>query len=194
MDKKEIISFFDRLAPEWDKDTVKDDTVINTILDNAGVQAGVSVLDVGCGTGILMPYYLSRNVLKVRGLDISEKMIGIAEKKFADSRVSFTCADAETVKLDDLYDCCVIYNAFPHFPTPSLLIGNLAKHIRKGGRLTIAHGSSREDIDHCHMEHAGSVSMKLMSDDELVLLLSPYFEGIVTVSNSRMLQIVCIRK
>ena len=51
MSKKDIIEFFDGFAHQWDEDMVRDEEVITTILDNARVKAGVSVLDVACGDG-----------------------------------------------------------------------------------------------------------------------------------------------
>jgi Methylase involved in ubiquinone/menaquinone biosynthesis len=194
MDKQDVIKFFDRLAPEWDTEAVHNDEVINTILDNAGIAEGVTVLDVGCGTGVLIPYYLERNVAHVTGVDISEKMIRIACGKFDDPRVIFCCSDAEATYFGNTFDCCVIYNAFPHFPDPYTLVRTMAINIKTGGSLTIAHGSSRDFIDRHHMEHAGSVSLKLMSDEELTALLSPYFEVTEMISNDRMQQIVGVKK
>ena len=46
MSKQDIIEFFDGFAPQWDADMVRDEMVITTILDNAGITSGVSVLDV----------------------------------------------------------------------------------------------------------------------------------------------------
>lgn len=194
MDKKSIIEFFDRMAPGWDSGAGSSDEIVGTILDNAGVTDGVSVLDIGCGTGALIPYYLKRNISSVTAVDISEKMIEIAKGKFTDPKVRFLCADAETTRFEALFDCCVIYNAFPHFPDPYSLIRNLSGSVKTGGRLTIAHGSSREHVDRHHMEHASSVSVGLMSDDELAALLSPYFDVTVTVSNDCMQQIVGVKK
>ena len=31
---KEVIEFFDRLAPDWDAEMVRNDDIISTILDN----------------------------------------------------------------------------------------------------------------------------------------------------------------
>lgn len=194
MNKNDVIEFFDSLAPQWDADMVRNESVIDTILDNAGIEEGVTVLDVACGTGVLIPDYLNRNVVHVTGIDISEKMIKIAKDKFQDPRVTLICADAETTQFESQFDCCVVYNAFPHFPNPYSLIRSLAANIKVGGKLTIAHGSSREHIDHRHMEHASAVSLKLMSDDELSTLFSPYFDVIFTISDDRMQQIVGVKK
>ena len=71
IDKNEVIEFFDRCAPYWNEDMVRSDEIIDKILDNAGVKAGSRVLDVACGTGVLIPDYLKREVASVTGVDIS---------------------------------------------------------------------------------------------------------------------------
>ena len=38
MNKKEVVAFFDRMAPEWDAEMIKSDEKINFILDAAGVK------------------------------------------------------------------------------------------------------------------------------------------------------------
>ena len=56
MEKKDVIEFFDRCAPTWDAEMMKDDEIIGAILDNAEVGEGMDVLDVACGTGVLFSY------------------------------------------------------------------------------------------------------------------------------------------
>ena len=51
-------------------------------LDLADIRSGVHVLDVACGTGVLFPYYLSRNVASITGVDLSADMISQARKNF----------------------------------------------------------------------------------------------------------------
>ena len=65
MNKQDVIRFFDRLAPQWDADMVRNETVIAKILDGAGIRSGIHVLDVACGTGVMIPDYLSRGVASV---------------------------------------------------------------------------------------------------------------------------------
>ena len=136
MDKKDVIEFFDRHAPDWDAEMIRNDAVISTILDNANVRAGARVLDVACGTGVLVPDYLARGVASVTGIDISPEMIRIAAGKFPPDKVSFICGDVEEAALDGDYDCIVVYNAFPHFPQPQRLIDRLSGLLAPGGTLT----------------------------------------------------------
>ena len=190
VDKQRVTAFFDRLAPGWDEDCRHDDAVIERILDNAGVAAGQRVLDIGCGTGVMIPHYLARGAAEVVGVDISPKMLEAARRKFPMPTVSFLHADAEIHAFAPEYDVCVVYNAFPHFPNPEALVQNLAGALRPGGTLTIAHGSSRAEIDRRHMEAAGEVSRHLPSDDGLRALLAPYFDVTLLAANNEMLQIV----
>ncbi len=194
MDKQKVTEFFDHLAPIWDKNCSHNDETIARILDNAGVKAGDDVLDVACGTGVMIPNYLARGVRSVVGLDISERMLGEAQRKFPGQQVRFLCADAETYPFEPGYDACVVYNAFPHFPNPEALVKNLASALKPCGTLTIAHGSSRETIDKGHMGAAREVSVHLPSDAELRRLLEPLFNVTVFVSNDDMLQIVGVKR
>ena len=188
MRKQDVIDFFDRLAPQWDADLIRHDDIIEIILDHAGVKPGARVLDVACGTGVLVPDYLSREVASVTGVDISPEMIKIARSKFTQKNVQFLCADVETAPLGE-YDVIMVYNAFPHFPEPEELIKSLVGHLAIGGRLTIAHGMSREQIDRHHEGSASKVSVGLMSEHALAGMMRKYLDVTVKISNERMYQV-----
>lgn len=80
MQKEDVIAFFDRCAPGWDAGTVANDEIIGKILDNTGIAAGMEVLDVACGTGVLFPYYIERGVSSVTGIDIPRRWQGLRRK------------------------------------------------------------------------------------------------------------------
>ena len=147
IETKEVIAFFDRLAPDWDAELIRNDEVINIILDNAGVTEGKEVLDVACGTGVLIPDYLKRKVKSVTGIDISPRMAELAREKFPQEHVTILCGDVEMADFGKQFDCIVVYNAFPHFPDPNRLIRTLSGLLRPGGRLTVAHCMSRPPGD-----------------------------------------------
>ena len=195
MKKKDVIEFFDRCAPNWDADMIKSDVIIGKILDNAEVTEGQHVLDVACGTGVMFDYYLQRNVASVTGIDISPEMAKIAAAKYENEpKIQVICGDVEEAVFDRKFDVIVVYNAFPHFPEPARLIKTLCSLLKDGGRLTIAHGASREAIDGHHHGPASKVSNGLMSADSLKKLFDPLFSVEVMISNSRMYQVSGFKK
>ena len=195
MQKKDIIQFFDNCAPTWDAEMIRDDEIISTILDYAEVSEGKTVLDVACGTGVLIPDYLDRKVSSVTAIDISPEMVKIAKDKFHQNNVHIVCGDVENFQFQQKFDCIVVYNAFPHFPAPEGLIEALASHLKTGGVLTVAHGMSREEIDRCHAGGASKVSRGLMSEDDLADIFRKYLQVTVKLSNENMYVVAgrCIR-
>lgn len=191
MEQQDVIRFFDRCAPFWDADMVRNEAVISAILDNAGICAGIDVLDVACGTGVLFPDYLERGVASLIAIDISPEMVRLARGKYP--QVTVLCGDAERTEFERCFDAVVIYNAFPHFPEPARLIERLSKWVKPGGRLTVAHGMSREKLVQHHAGSASRVSIDLLEAHELAKLFAPWFDVNVMVSNHEMYQ-VCGKK
>ena len=170
---------------------IRHDDIIHKILDIAGIQAGVDVLDVACGTGVLFPDYLDRKVGSLTGIDISPEMAKIAREKFP--QVEVICGDVEEVAFDRKFDCVVVYNAFPHFPDPEHLIEVLSGLLKPGGTLTVAHGMSRAQIDHHHEGAASKVSVGLMHEDALAGIFARHLTVTEKISDHRMYA-VCGKK
>lgn len=187
MNKQDVIAFFDRLAPGWDADMIRHDDIIRTILDNARVTARKDVLDVACGTGVLFPDYLARQVASLTAIDISPEMAKIAQSKYPE--VTVLCGDVETEIFDRKFDCILVYNAFPHFPDPERLIEVLAGLLKPGGTLTVAHGMSRAAIDSHHKGAASTVSVGLIHEDALAEIFSRHLTVTTKISDHRMYQV-----
>ncbi len=191
MEKKDVIAFFDRCAPIWDAELIRNEPVIARILSNAGVAPGKRVLDVACGTGVLFPDYLSWGVTELTAIDIAPEMARIAQEKFPQVRV--LCGDVEETEFPEKFDVVMVYNAFPHFPEPEKLVRHLASLLLPGGRLSVAHGMSRHALQHHHADRASKVSIDLLEEGELARLMAQYLEVDVVISNEEMYQ-VCGRK
>lgn len=195
MEKQDIIDFFNRCAPSWDAEMIKNDAIIGRILDNAEVGAGMDVLDVACGTGIMFDYYLDRQVASVTGIDISPEMAKIAAEKYAkEPNIQVLCGDVEEYAFNRKFDRIVVYNAFPHFPYPKRLIKTLAKLLKEDGRLTVAHGMSREAIDGHHSGAASKVSNGLMTAESLKRIFDAHFDVEVVISNRHMYQVSGVKR
>lgn len=188
MQKKDIIDYFDRCAPGWDAEVIRNEAVITAILDHAGIDCGMHVLDVGCGTGVLFPDYLKRNVGSVTGIDISPEMAKIATSKYP--QVQVICGDAEHTAFDRKFDAVMVYNALPYFPDPAALIEALARAVKPGGRLSVANSMGFTQFRKKH----GSVSVSLVPEKELANLFAPFFDVDVIISNDRMYQVAGTRR
>jgi len=182
MKNNDIIAFFDRWASDWDADMIRDDRKIGFILDAAHVVPCARVLDVACGTGVLFGDYLARQAAHVTAVDISPEMARIASSKAEGTCIRVLCGDAQTLDLSGPFDCCVIYNAFPHFTNPEALIARIASFLRAGGTLCIAHGMSLDAL-HRHHERARSVSREMFTAEALSAMMAPYFDIETTVSD-----------
>lgn len=182
VDTTQVKSFFNQLAPTWDSTREPNIAAIRRILDTADITPGVTVLDVACGTGVLFPFYLERQVSHITGVDLSEEMIRIAAGKFHDPRITLLAQDVEQLP-SSRYDRVVIFNAFPHFPDPQRLLDTLAGHLHPDGRLTIAHDRSRHAINGHHQQQANQVSLGLPTAEEVAHLFPKVFDVDTLVDN-----------
>ena len=192
MDKENIREFFNNFASTWDNEPIADKEILDIILDNAEIKENVNVLDVACGTGVLFPFYLARNVKSITAVDLSPEMVKIAKAKFPQTEIF--CDDAENINFDKQFDVIMIYNAFPHFPEPVKVIENLIKYLKGHGKLCIAHGLSKKELDEIHIKSAGKVSGILPECDELAKMLKPYFNVDIMISNDKMYQVTGTKK
>jgi demethylmenaquinone methyltransferase/2-methoxy-6-polyprenyl-1,4-benzoquinol methylase len=166
MEKKRINpkqkEFFNQKAQIWDEITIHDPKKVQYITELLAIVGNDRILDVGSGTGVMIPFYekyLSDGC--VVAVDYSEKMIKEAQKKFPAKdhpKISFQAADVYNLKYTEEFDVVVCYSCFPHFVDQPLAIQILAKALKHGGRLAVAHSNSADKINGVHKN--GGVEIK----------------------------------
>ncbi len=147
------LEFFDEKAESWDELlTPAKLRCIKQIMSRAGIKRGERVLDVGCGTGVLLP--LLQQAVEEEGevvaLDFSTRMLNEAERKFG-SEFKYVHAHAESMPANDAYfDVVMCFAVFPHFENKEDALREIYRVLKPGGRLIIAHADSREKINSFH--------------------------------------------
>ncbi|WP_113673382.1 class I SAM-dependent methyltransferase [Vallitalea guaymasensis] len=145
--------FFNSVADSWDEMCNHDMKKVEYILDLVDIQAGSRILDVGTGTGILIPSLYKRvtGSGKIKAVDMAEKMIEVARKKNSFENVVFECKDILKKDNDEeYYDYIICYSMFPHFHCKEEAVEKLSRKLKSGGKLTICHSQSREAINKLH--------------------------------------------
>jgi len=159
--------FFDQAAADWDKLEVGETYVrLREIVAGLGIAPGVAVLDVGCGTGILLPI-LCENVSgdgHVVALDLSGEMLKQALGK--GQPAVYVQGDAESLPLPEgVFDWVLCNAVFPHFPDKPRALAELRRVLRADGRLVICHAFNREVINEFHRSAGGVVAHDTIPDE-----------------------------
>jgi len=137
---------------------------------------GEQVLDVACGTG-LVSFEAARAVGAsghVLGIDLSERMVGVAEQRACESKLSncsFSRMDAETLALPDArFDVVLCALGLMYMPSPEQALREMRRVLRPGGRVTLAVWGERSKC--------GWSAVFAIVDDEVASTVCPLFFGL----------------
>ena len=105
----------------------------------AGVKAGLRVLDIGCGTGVLAraAYDVVGPSGRVEGVDPNPGMLAVARRTAPD--IAWTQAPAEHLPVEsDSVDRVLSQFALMFFTDPAAAVAEMARVLRPEGRLCVA--------------------------------------------------------
>jgi len=165
----QLQEYFDQLAPTWDEEPTGERlNCLGKIVKELGIEPGYYVLDIGSGTGVLLPFLIAElgEEGKIMALDFSAEMLIQAKAKNFQPIVGFAQADVLAIPLaDKSVDLAICNSAFPHFNNKVKALKEIARVLKNGGRLAICHTMSRETINRLHQSIGGIVASDLLPDE-----------------------------
>lgn len=117
------------------------------------LKPGGRVLDVGCGTGVLVPFILERitSTGLLYELDFAEKMIETNRSLHPQDNIRFIVSDAESAPLEEAScDMVICFSCFPHFQDKEKAALTLSRILKPRGVLAVSHFDSSEGIKRHH--------------------------------------------
>jgi len=184
MNKKE---FFDQMADVWDTRYYTPDLLrrLESLVTQFELQKCMKLLDVGTGTGGLLPLILKYvggegNIIAT---DFSEKMIQKARDKFNNQgNLTFSCAAVEDLPFKTVYfDSVICFGAFPHFEDKEKALSEMYRVLKEGGRLYIAHALGSKKLKEHHKGSSPVAHDVLPEKSEMKRMMSEMGFGKISI-------------
>ena len=164
--------YFNQLAGKWDRMTSQETrSRLPEMIEDLGIKAGDTILDVGGGTGILLPllYEVAGNKGKIVSLDIAEEMLKQARNNSHPNNIHYVHADAAAIPLaSETFNFVICYSCFPHFPNKLKALAEMARVLRSKGRLVICHSASRHEINELHKSIGDVIGNDTIPDEAMM--------------------------
>jgi ubiquinone/menaquinone biosynthesis C-methylase UbiE len=163
-------AYFNEMAGRWDNLLTEEARMcLKGIIDDLSIARGSTVLDVGTGTGVLIPFLAeavgpSGTVVAV---DFAAEMLAVARKKYPWPNVQYCEAEVTALPFpDETFEEVICNSAFPHFTDHRQAAKEMARVLKTGGRITVCHPHSRNYVNNLHRSIGGVVGNDLLPDDE----------------------------
>jgi riboflavin kinase len=155
------IDFFRQPVPE----EVRERT--SFIVACAKLKASDRVLDVGTGTGALIPDIERWGVSEIVGCDLCEAMIEEAREKHPSAQ--FWCGDVMHLPLDlGVFDVCFLNAMFGNVWNQSRTLLFLATRLATGGRVVVSHPLGAAFVEQLHRTDPRMVPHSMPNRDSML--------------------------
>lgn len=180
MDEKQIARFneaqrqtFDRLYDRF-LVALPPDVVerMERIVAAAAIQGGETVLDVGTGTGALIPLIQRYRPALVIACDLSGKMLAQVARRFPE--VACHQCDVRDLQLPGAsIDVAFMNGMYGNIADKAGALANLTRMLRPGGRVVISHPEGRGFVEQIAREQPFPIT-PLPSEEEAHEFLGPF--------------------
>ena len=178
--------FFNEMANKWDDRYCTSELLsfLDKFVPKFGLEHGQKILDVGTGTGILIPFLLKTigPSGSITAIDYAEKMVIKCREKYSHlPNIIIEKQDVENMDLpSESFDAITCFGLFPHLENKEEALYRMNRVLKPGGKLIVAHALSSLEIKN-HHHKASSIVIKDVLPEELDmkhLLIKSGFTGI----------------
>jgi len=171
-------AYFNEQTNTWDErfQTPNLSSFLEKLVPQFGLEAGQNILDVGTGTGVLIPYLIQAvgAAGSVTAIDYSENMIQICKTKY--SHLKNVSVELKNIEEDafptESFDAVTCFGLFPHLENKEKALQNMNHILKPGGALIIAHALSSKELKTHHNSASSSVVNDVLPEEaEMIQLL-----------------------
>ncbi len=160
--------FFDSYADRWDSMERADIGVrLARVVSQADIRPGMRLLDVGTGTGVIIPHLLDaiQGDGTIIAIDISPGMLRVARSKGFPDCVQFHLMDIEVAPCPDCsYDRVICNAVYPHFANKHRALVHIRQMLKPEGLVVISHPTGRDAVNKVHREAGPEVAEDRVPD------------------------------
>lgn len=178
--------FFNEMANTWDEKYCTGELLsfLDKFVPEFGLEFGQKILDVGTGTGILIPFLLKTigPIGSITAIDYAEKMVEKCREKY--SRLHNVVIQRQDVENMDLpsesFDAITCFGLFPHIENKEKALYQMNRVLKPSGKLIIAHALSSIEIKNHHYKSSPIVINDVLPEESEMkqLLIKSGFNGI----------------
>jgi ubiquinone/menaquinone biosynthesis C-methylase UbiE len=147
----ESASYDDLHDEMWKSLPYQYDLIINDISDNFKPGNNLSLLDIGCGTGLatdmLLKTTFGKSISKISLLDTSKKMLLKAEKRAITWKKKVDYINGQVADTNGEYDIILISSVLHHIPDLDSFLAKVSELQAPGGLLITIHDPTAESLE-----------------------------------------------
>jgi len=148
-------SYFNNLAAQWDylHESAEALAKVRQFVESGKRQGASHILDVGCGTGVLLPWLLQIYPAATCFLELDFAMDMLREnvRKYPDTRVSRVCADAQTLPFrEESVDLVLCFGVLPHLGGSLAALTGLLRVLKPSGVFCVGHLMGSQELNAFH--------------------------------------------
>ena len=162
--------FFNTAAVTWDERYQNQELTdfLSKLVPTFPLKRGQRVLDVGTGTGILIPFLVEAvgSTGHVTAIDFAEKMVEACKAKYVGlPNVNIVVQQVENLDFpSETFDAVTCFGLFPHLENKQKALNQMNRVLKPSGKLIIVHALSSKELK-AHHRNAAVVAHDALPDE-----------------------------